>query len=366
MQMSKDRKIAMISLSDNYDHQNTLYSMYDQFVNDANYICIGLNNPKFKITNEVKKSLRYYPVKGPLRPGITKGTFNFFNLNKVLRILKNEKIDGIYFESTHIWNLPIILYSKLKKIKVYHALHDVIPHDGDSQSYFVKKLQEMIVKLSNMILVRSEISVSIFEELNPKYADKCKYLPLWREWNDSTIISGPNPDPYLLFFGRLNKYKGLDDLIKIVEMLPDIKFKVVGRASNEVFEEIETLRSLKNVEMDLDYVSDEAMESYFKNANAVILPYQSATQSGVIIDAYNCATPVIAYDVGAISSQIRHGATGFLSKSNDVKAMADYSNEMMLLSDEKLLEFRERAFLFGEEQYSSKSKKNQFKEIFSK
>ncbi|WP_159639317.1 glycosyltransferase family 4 protein [Erysipelothrix anatis] len=364
--MFRDRKVAMISISDNYDHQNTLYSMYDQFTNDENYICIGLNNPKFKISNEVKKSPRYYSVKGPLRPGVTKGTFNIFDLNKILRILKKEKIKCVYFESTHVWNLPIILYSKMKKIEVYHALHDVIPHDGDSQSYFVKKLQEMIIKLSDMILVRSEVSVPIFKELNPKYSEKCRYLPLWREWNDLTIISESNPNPYLLFFGRLNKYKGLDDLIKIIEMLPDIKFKVVGRASNEVVSEIEALRSFRNVEMDLEYVSDEAMESYFRKANAVILPYQSATQSGVIIDAYNCGTPVIAYDVGAISSQIKHGSTGFLSKPNDVKAMADYSQEMMRLSDKEIFDFRERAFLFGEEQYSSKSKKDQFEKMFSK
>ena len=48
----------------------------------------------------------------------------------ILRI-KKEKFDVIYFESLHTWNLPIMLFKG--KAKVYQVIHEVIPHEGDSQ-----------------------------------------------------------------------------------------------------------------------------------------------------------------------------------------------------------------------------------------
>lgn len=58
------------------------------------------------------------------------------------------------------------------------------------------------------------------------------------------------------------------------------------------------------------YVSDEEMKNYFVNCDWVILPYNSASQSGVIIDAYKYSRPVISFEVGAIVEQIIDGKSG--------------------------------------------------------
>lgn len=54
------------------------------------------------------------------------------------------------------------------------------------------------------------------------------------------------------------------------------------------------------------------MIDYFHGSDWSILPYTSATQSGVIVDSYRLSRPVIAFNVGAISEQIEGGVTGFL------------------------------------------------------
>jgi len=72
-----------------------------------------------------------------------------------------------------------------------------------------------------------------------------------------------------------------------------------------------------------DYVPNDEVKYYFSASDAVVLPYTSATQSGIAQIAYNFDLPVIATDVGGLSEVVRDGETGLLVPPNDPRALAE-------------------------------------------
>jgi hypothetical protein len=71
-----------------------------------------------------------------------------------------------------------------------------------------------------------------------------------------------------------------------------------------------------------DYIPNEEVKYYFSAADAVVLPYTSATQSGIAQIAYNFDLPVIATNVGGLAEVVRDGETGLLVPPNDPRALA--------------------------------------------
>jgi glycosyltransferase involved in cell wall biosynthesis len=138
-------------------------------------------------------------------------------------------------------------------------------------------------------------------------------------------IAQPN---VLLFFGYVRKYKGLPLLIEALGSLRDslgIHLLIVG----EFFEgEEEIRRSIRErgledrVTIRADYVPSAEVKIYFSAADAVVLPYLSATQSGIAQIAVNFGTPMIATDVGGLAEVVRDGETGYVVPPGDPRALA--------------------------------------------
>jgi len=132
----------------------------------------------------------------------------------------------------------------------------------------------------------------------------------------------------LLFFGYVRKYKGLDVLLDAVAMLRgrlDIALVVVGEFYDDeepYREQIRRLNLETVVTVRSDYIPNEEVKYYFSAADAVVLPYASATQSGIAQIAYNFDLPVIATKVGGLSEVVRDGETGLLVPPNDPGALA--------------------------------------------
>jgi glycosyltransferase involved in cell wall biosynthesis len=72
-----------------------------------------------------------------------------------------------------------------------------------------------------------------------------------------------------------------------------------------------------------DYVPNDRVAGYFGAADVVVLPYLSATQSGIAQIAYNFDKPVIATDVGGLAEVVLHERTGFLVPPNEPHALAE-------------------------------------------
>jgi glycosyltransferase involved in cell wall biosynthesis len=132
----------------------------------------------------------------------------------------------------------------------------------------------------------------------------------------------------LLFFGYIRKYKGLHVLLEAIHRLPasfPLQTLVVGEFYDDETKYREQVKSLgleDRVIILSDYVPNEKVREYFSAADAVVLPYLSATQSGIAQIAYNFDLPVIATDVGGLAEVVRHEVTGLIVPPDDPAALA--------------------------------------------
>jgi glycosyltransferase involved in cell wall biosynthesis len=134
----------------------------------------------------------------------------------------------------------------------------------------------------------------------------------------------------LLFFGYVRKYKGLHTLIDAMALLraelPDLALLVVGEYYGDEKEYRDHIRreGLEDViRVHSDYVPNERVADYFCAADAVVLPYSSATQSGIAQIAYQFNKPVIATDVGGLAEVVVDQVSGLVTRPEDPRGLAD-------------------------------------------
>jgi glycosyltransferase involved in cell wall biosynthesis len=133
----------------------------------------------------------------------------------------------------------------------------------------------------------------------------------------------------ILFFGTVRKYKGLDVLLAA---MPKVLLKVkcnliiVGEFYDSIDKYQKLIRDyrLENyVRLDNRYVPNEEVPSIFQQADVLVLPYLSATQSGVARVALSNGLPMIASRTGGLSEAVRENITGLLFPPGDPDALAD-------------------------------------------
>lgn len=340
------RKVLLVTFSDNADHQDTLFGMYEEMRKqsdwDAYLLCI--KTPKV----ELQQSDHTWLVDCPERPGVTKKTFNLPLLLSIIHRIHREHFDAVYFESLHTWNLPIMMMSG--KAKTYQVIHEVIPHEGDSQVKMVDLMNKAVVKFADTIVLRNKTYI---QDLIDRYgigAERVKYLELWRRYPSYTK---PIHNGRALFFGRINPYKGADNLVEIVRLCPDIQFDVIGRVDPQMQDVVVQLAKEKNVKLNNDYVTDVEMREAFIDCDWAIVPYNSASQSGIIIDAYKYSRPVIAFAVGAIPEQVDDGKSGYLVEAGDNQKFAAKLRETKKMSTEQYDAMSRDAYQYGSKKYAT-------------
>jgi D-inositol-3-phosphate glycosyltransferase len=215
------------------------------------------------------------------------------------------------------------------KTKTLFLCHNIVPHErrwGDaaltkyalrSADYFLVQSQEVEQDLLRMVPDARYV-------VSPHPVYELFGAPLPK--GDSRNRLGISAKNVLLFFGYIRRYKGLGVLIEAMKYCEnDVLLLVVGE-----FYEDESLYRQKVKKMGLEscirfvseYVPQEDVAAYFSAADVVVLPYLSATQSGIAQVAYNFDKPVIATDVGGLGDVVRNNVTGYLVPSNDPHALA--------------------------------------------
>jgi glycosyltransferase involved in cell wall biosynthesis len=154
------------------------------------------------------------------------------------------------------------------------------------------------------------------------------------------VSSAPLPEsPTVLFFGRLEHYKGLDVFVAAVERaserVPGLRAIIAGQG-----EAADGVRSqVTKPEMfdwRIGFVRDEDISRLFAESSVVVLPYREASQSGVVPLAFANGRTVIATRVGGLPEAVDQGINGLLVDTEDPVQVADAI--VKVLSDRTLLE----------------------------
>ncbi len=122
----------------------------------------------------------------------------------------------------------------------------------------------------------------------------------------------------LLFFGFVREYKGLKYLLlamrQILEAFPEVRLYVVGDFGKDKEDYLALIRQEKleaHVRIRDGYVPDAEVEPYFAGCDLVVLPYVSATPSGIVQIAYGFGKPVVVTRVGGLPEVVQDGETGY-------------------------------------------------------
>lgn len=197
-------------------------------------------------------------------------------------------------------------------------VHDVTKHDGETFLFkFKKRLMENILykRFNNIVVSYKEAAKEIKRKLHDEKINvEILKLPQLKELEFADIKNSNLPIMYdFIFYGRIEKYKGLELLLKVMtdNEMSEVKLLIVGRGRDDK-NIIRQVEKLDNVDFINEYVPNRKLAEYIKQSRYVILPYKTATGSQTIQLANYYNKLILATRVGCFPEYIIEGANGFL------------------------------------------------------
>ncbi len=245
-------------------------------------------------------------------------TANPFNIIKTAIGINKGRPDLVIIEWWHPYFAPCyrILCTFIKS-PVLFICHNVFPHERFVLDRF---LTRMTLKKGDFFILHSETEVRELKTILPEARYRVNMHPTYSAFSLREVRPRQGKEKRLLFFGLVRPYKGLGILLEALRDLPEVYLTVAGDFGGTLSEYEEQIESLKNgdrVELVDGYIPDKDVQGYFENCDAVVLPYLSATQSGIAQVAFGFKKPVIATSVGGLPEVVQEGYTGTIAKPGD-------------------------------------------------
>lgn len=263
---------------------------------------------------------------------------NPFNWLKVGRALRKAKADLVvmrfwipYMAPSH--GVVARMARKNKKTKVVSILDNIVPHEKRFAAdwfarFFMKSIDGGVTMSRSVLGDAQHIDASkkvlycphpLYDNFGLKVSrdEALKYLQL-------------DPEPhYLLFFGIIRDYKGLDLLLcamnddRLRKM--NLRLIIAGEFYNNgnQYHDLEKQLHLEDqLIWHSQFIPDSEVKYYFNAVDMVVQPYKSATQSGVTQIAYHFERPMLVTDVGGLKEMVPDGVVGYVTEV-DATAIAD-------------------------------------------
>lgn len=268
-------------------------------------------------------------------------SINPFNWIKVAGLIKKENADLVVFDWWHPFfgfchGAISFLTRKKYKNKILFITENVVSHEANAIDKFLTKIG---LKYASKFLALSGIvekDLNQYSEGKKVYRSELPIYDCYKSIEESNLqmirnqLGFKNDAIVLLFFGYVRKYKGLDILIeafpKILQEHPSARLLVVGEFYDDPKEYLELIKKLyieDKVKVINQFVPNEDVAKYYQVSDVVILPYRSATQSGILNVAYGFNKPVLSTDVGGLAEFVDEGKTGFVVKPNSPEAIVE-------------------------------------------
>src|SRR5665647_2514237 len=186
------------------------------------------------------------------------------------------------------------------KTRVICIFDNVIPHenriiDRFLSTYFIRSIDGAVVMSRSVLddLKTFRVNIPVMFSPHPLYDN---YGPVISKADAMGRLNLSQDYSYLLFFGFIRAYKGLDLLLEAVILYDR-------------------------------FINEDEVGAFFCAADLVVQPYKSATQSGVTQIAYHFDKPMLVTDVGGLSEIVPNGRCGYVVKTDPkaiTTAIVDY------------------------------------------
>jgi glycosyltransferase involved in cell wall biosynthesis len=206
------------------------------------------------------------------------------------------------------------------KTKIITLLHNAIPHEP---KFFDRAFSKLLFGRTQGFLVLSDTVKNDILSLYPQANVCLKAHPLYDHFGKKIdkkqalqTLGLDLEKKTLLFFGLIRDYKGLDLLIDAMSRLDDSYQLLIAGECYGSFEkyqqQMDATTSRNRIKVLNHYIDDKEVPLLFSAADLLVLPYKSATQSGVVPVAYHFETPIVATDVGSLKESIETAETGLI------------------------------------------------------
>lgn len=262
-------------------------------------------------------------------------TANPFNIVRTARYIRRKKPDLVIIQWWHPYFAPcyFLLTRFMGRQNVVFVCHNVFPHERfpldklltglalNNGSHFIVHAAEEAKELSKM-----QTNPDYVVTPHPTY-HAFRFEGMSRERARERLHIG-GEERILLFFGYVREYKGLKYLLRAMPEISredeKVKLWVVGEFGSDKEDYLKLIRELgikDRVRVQDSYTPDREVEKYFAAADLVVLPYTSATQSGIVQIAYGFTKPVVVTDVGGLPDVVEDGETGYIVEPGKPEAL---------------------------------------------
>ncbi|WP_163337108.1 glycosyltransferase family 4 protein [Desulfopila sp. IMCC35008] len=329
----------------------------------------NLCNSLSKYSNVCLVTAQDYELFGKNRKFQMMQVFNRFKTNpffifRLTRALRKEKYPILHIQLSQypLFVLLIMFFLKytVRGLLLVVTAHNIESHERRSLEKYVFLT---IYNMASRIIVHANANKKELVALFAVQFGKVEVIPHGNYMfflDESAPFSSPDrKKKNILFFGYIRKYKGLIFLLnalnEVVKTHPEVVLSIVGKPVEDFQVYNDTIKNYgleKNIIKVLSYVPFEDVCHYFKDSDAVILPYQKIYQSGVLQLAYAFAKPVVVTNVGGLPECVDIGENGFIVEYEDVEALKDaiiqvlYSDQCCHMG-EKSLELAKTKFSWG-------------------
>lgn len=291
-------------------------------LNDLGYEVIVISPVEVESKLQNKKNYIYYQ-------SIQSGNRikSFFSKQKELKDISDKiaelKADLIWLVDNPMITVKIGLKLIHTRIPMMLTLHDAGGSHPTNEAVYHKLRRKYTHFLSNKlesevdyILLLSKVSFEKYKLLKPQNKSKLVYFCLGAHVPNAEEIrpAEVTEKQFHLFFGRIDKYKGIDILLSAFSQVQNHKYKLIIAGNGELTsKEKELYDQVKDDVILINrYILDEEMLWLFHHARSIVLPYIEATQSGVIPIAYKFGVPVIVSNVDGLTQFVDNEKTGFI------------------------------------------------------
>lgn len=304
--------------------------------NKVKIVTFSLQYPDFLFPGQTQFSTESKPA--DLDIEVSLNSINPLNWLSLGNRLKNEKPDLVILRYWMPFMGPSLgtvsrIIRKNKHTKVVAITDNIIPHekrffDTPFTKYFLKSCDGFVTMSEAVLDDLKQFNVSQPSAYNPHPMYE-SFGPLLAKSEAKQKLGLDENVNYLLFFGFIRKYKGLDILLEAIadKRIQDLGIKLI--IAGEYYDKPDDYKALikkHDLENALiqanDFIPDSEVNLYFSACDMVVQTYKSATQSGVTQVAYYYNKPMLVTNVGGLAELVPHEKVGYVTDV-DVKQISD-------------------------------------------
>lgn len=285
-----------------------------------------------------------------------KKPWTYFSLRKLKRIkefLKRINPDIVYIFTPHPVNIFIKLY--VRNYRLIYQVHDPLPHSGTGfLDRVVLKIQHKIYfPIADVAVVAGQaLKEQILSNYNTINENKIRVV----KFGITDNILFPNlrytidQNIDILYFGRIEYYKGLDILMDALGQI-DKAYRCVLIGKGSISKVYKGIKIPQNVEIINDYLSEESLAKKIAESRVLVFPYRDATGTSTIGQAFYYGKPVVATDVGVLKEYVGDG--GIIICRENASQLAE-ALKSLLENNEKRMRLSQTAYHIYEKEFDIK------------